>query len=121
MWMRIAMKLGMSVRRAKLEVSSAEYADWVALFEHEPWGEHIEDLRVGTLMSLLYNMNRGKDAPALNAADFTPWSGWSRESLKPRIRSAQEIAASTFGIDLEAAKRAGAKRIVVRNGEVIEG
>lgn len=115
------MKLGMSVRRAKLEMSSAEFTDWVALYEREPWGEHIDDLRVGTLMSLLYNMNRGNDAPALNAADFTPWSGWSRASLKPRARSAQEIAASTFGIDLEAVKRSGAKRVVVRNGEVIEG
>lgn len=121
------MKLGMSVRRAKLEVSSAEYADWVALFEHEPWGEHIEDLRVGTLMSLLYNMNRGKDAPALRAADFTPWSGYSRESLRAREhvdgceRSPDEIAARAFGIDLESAKRSGAKRVVLRNGEVIEG
>ncbi|MDR5776567.1 MULTISPECIES: hypothetical protein [unclassified Caballeronia] len=125
MWMRIAMKLGMSVRRAKLEVSSAEFADWVALFEHEPWGEHIEDLRVGTLMSLLYNMHRGKDAPALRAADFTPWSGWCNpaRSASERAgecnRSADEIAICAFGIDLEEIKRSGAKQVIVRKGEVI--
>ncbi|SAK69476.1 hypothetical protein AWB80_03570 [Caballeronia pedi] len=126
MWMRIASKLGMSVRRAKLEVSSAEYADWVALFEREPWGEHIEDLRVGTLMSLLYNMNRGKNSPALRAAEFTPWSGWSRESLQAPEhvgeceRGADEIAACAFGIDLDAIKRSGSGRVVVRKGEVVE-
>ncbi|MDR5776624.1 MULTISPECIES: hypothetical protein [unclassified Caballeronia] len=119
--MRIAMKLGMSVRRAKLEVSSAEFADWVALYEREPWGEHIEDLRVGALMSLLYNMSRAQDAPVASAAQFTPWSGWSRDSLKPRKRSAHEIVASMLGVDLEAAARSGMKRVIVRNGEVIEG
>ncbi|MDR5756503.1 hypothetical protein [Caballeronia sp. LZ035] len=122
--MRIAAKLGMSVRRAKLEISSVEYADWVALFELEPWGEHIEDLRVGTLMSLVYNSNRGKDAPALGAVDFTPWSGWCRESLHKHggecERDADDIAACAFGIDLEAIKRSGDKRVVVRKGEVVE-
>ncbi|WP_250464091.1 MULTISPECIES: hypothetical protein [unclassified Caballeronia] len=121
MWMRIAMALGMSVRRAKLEVFSAEYSDWVALFELEPWGGHIEDLRAGTLMSLLYNIHRGKEAPLASAAEFTPWSGWSREHSKPSGRSAEEIVADTFGVNLDAAKRSGAKRLVVRNGEVLEG
>lgn len=110
--MRIALALGMSVRRAKLEISSAEYADWVALFELEPWGGHVDDLRAGTLMSLIYNVNRDSEAPAASAADFTPWSGW--HATKPRARSAEEIAASVFGIDLAEMKRSGAPQIVLR-------
>lgn len=108
------MALGMSVRRARTEVSSAEYTDWAALFELEPWGGHIEDLRSGTLMSLLYNMNRGKDAPAASAADFTPWSGWHRAA--PRERSAEEIAVRVFGINLAEMKQRGEGRVVLRRG-----
>lgn len=117
--MRIAIALGMSVRRAKHEISSAEYADWVALFELEPWGGYIDDLRAGTLMSLIYNINRSRDAPAARAADFTPWSGW--HDRKPSVRSAEEIAASVFGIDLPELKRSGARHVVLRRDRAREG
>ncbi|WP_224031194.1 phage tail assembly protein T [Paraburkholderia caribensis] len=96
------------------EVSSAEYADWVALFTLEPWGGHIDDLRAGSLMSLIYNLNRSSEVSEACAADFTPWSGWHRS--EPRARSAEEIAANAFGINLPELKSRGEQQIVLRRG-----
>lgn len=43
------------------------------LFEQmEPFGERGANLRAGTLASLIFNVNRGKDQKALKAEDFFP-------------------------------------------------
>lgn len=45
MWFLLARTLGMSVRRCQEEVDSAEFTEWQALYDIDPWGEERADLR----------------------------------------------------------------------------
>jgi len=47
----IARTLGMSIRNAQREIDSREFAEWVAEFRLEPWGEIRSDLRAGIVAS----------------------------------------------------------------------
>ncbi|WP_425129434.1 phage tail assembly protein T [Burkholderia vietnamiensis] len=39
-------------------MTSAEFVEWMAFFDMEPWGSHIDDLRAGTIASMVANVNR---------------------------------------------------------------
>ena len=45
----------MSVRQAQQEISSVEFAEWVAYYQLEPFGEDRADLRCGNITSTLIN------------------------------------------------------------------
>ncbi|KKL07299.1 hypothetical protein LCGC14_2587410 [marine sediment metagenome] len=47
----IARTIGCSVKQAQREVDSREYAEWVAEYRIEPWGEIRSDLRAGIIAS----------------------------------------------------------------------
>ncbi|WP_321919307.1 phage tail assembly protein T [Paraburkholderia tropica] len=66
----------MSVRRAQQEIDSEEFGRWIAFYELEPWGNPVEDLRVGAQLSMVANINRDrKKAPEpFGLLDFVPWS-----------------------------------------------
>lgn len=65
----------MSVRQAQLQISSAEFTEWLAFYELEPFGDQVADMRHGTAAALLANVNRnGKEKPEpYRAADFIQW------------------------------------------------
>lgn len=48
----------MSVRRAQLEIGSAEFAEWMAFAALEPFGPLRDDDRIGVLAALTANVNR---------------------------------------------------------------
>ncbi len=65
--------------------TSRELAEWQAFARLEPFGPRREDVRAGTIAATVYNMNRGKDAPSLDAADFLcpdPVEAQAREKRK---------------------------------------
>jgi hypothetical protein len=69
----------MSVRRCQQEVDRRELHEWMALFEHEPWGEHREDVRMATvatllanIMSLIVRLGGGKPSRSYGIRDFLP-------------------------------------------------
>lgn len=66
----------MSVKRAQAEIDSEEFAHWLAFFRLEPWGSEIEDLRAGSVVSMLANVNRDlKRRPEpFGLLDFIPWA-----------------------------------------------
>jgi hypothetical protein len=66
----------MSVSRAQREIDSAEFTDWVAFYELERWGSGVEDLRTGSILSMLANINRDRTkAPdPFSLLEFVPWS-----------------------------------------------
>lgn len=66
----------MSVRRAQLEIDSAEFSRWVAFYELEPWGAGIEDLRTWSITAMLANVNRNtvKRPQPFELLDFVPWA-----------------------------------------------
>jgi len=80
MWFRLAALLGMSVARAQSEISSAEFAEWIAYFNLEPmpnaWLQH------GILCTLVAQAVGDKRA---KPEDFIP--------KVRKIQSQQEIAA----------------------------
>lgn len=111
MWFRVAKELGMSVKQAQAEISSAEFGEWIAYFSIEPFGDRIADLRAGTIASVIANVNRAPDAPPTSPNDFTPWV--AQQGTRKAQRSAEEVAAS-FGVNLAELKKSGTRKIVLR-------
>ena len=48
----------------------------MAFFDLEPWGSHIDDLRAGTIASMIANVNRDteKRSEAYGPLHFTTWN-----------------------------------------------
>ncbi|MFD1556034.1 hypothetical protein ACFSHT_10415 [Paraburkholderia silviterrae] len=52
----------------------------MAFYELEPWGSHYDDLRAGTIASMIANVHRDtkvRDKP-FTALEMTPWNEHSR-------------------------------------------
>lgn len=65
--------------------TSRELAEWRAYEQLEPFGPRREDIRAGTVAAMVYNMNRNKDAPVLEAGDFLcpdPVEAQARQTAK---------------------------------------
>ena len=54
------------------EISSRDFAEWMAYSRLEPWGEERADLRAGIVASTIANSNRGKGQKPFKVADFLP-------------------------------------------------
>jgi hypothetical protein len=54
------------------EISSRDFARWMAYSRLEPWGEERADLRMGIVASVIANSNRGKNQKPFHASDFIP-------------------------------------------------
>jgi hypothetical protein len=63
------------VRQAQLEISSAEFTEWLAFYELEPFGDQVADMRHGTAAALLANINRNSEMrpEPFKARDFINW------------------------------------------------
>jgi len=115
MWFRLAKELGMSVARCQLEISSAEFGEWIAYQALEPFGDRVADIRMGTIASVIANTNRGKDTPPFKPLDFVPWAAGPKQESAPPPPEA--IAAAVFGINLAELKANGTKQIVIRRSK----
>ena len=54
------------------EISSAQFAEWMAYSRLEPWGEDRDDLRMGIVASVIANSNRGKGKKPYKPQDCMP-------------------------------------------------
>lgn len=92
----------MSVARAKREIDSVEFSDWMAYYRIEPFGERISDVRAGVIAATIANANRGKRQKPFVPADFTPWIKPPREPVlfKDPKDQAKFVALAVFGVDL---------------------
>lgn len=95
----------MSIRRAQREIDSREFAEWVAEYRIEPWGEIRSDLRAGIVASaaLAPYCKRGQEPRPI---DLMPKFG--KQATRPKQSEAEmkaiwKRAAAGFG---KAAKRA---------------
>ena len=81
MWFRLALSLGMSVKRAKQEIDSHEFGYWMAYYGLEPWGERVADMRHGIAVATLANINRNTEArpEPYSPTDFIPWLETNRQ------------------------------------------
>jgi hypothetical protein len=101
----------MSVAKCQREVSSAEFGEWVAYASIEPFGSHMDDVRMGTIASVVANSQLSKNATPYKPIDFAPWA---KEPEAPaEDMPAEAVAASLFGIDLAELKKSGKRKIVI--------
>ena len=54
------------------EITSGQFAEWMAYSRLEPWGEDRDDLRMGIVASVIANSNRGKGKKPYKPQDFMP-------------------------------------------------
>lgn len=65
-------------------MSAAEFYEWWALYEHDPWGESRADLRMGILASTIANRHRdSRREPRYTPQDFLPHFGETPEAPVP--------------------------------------
>lgn len=66
--------MGMPVVEAQARISSAEFAEWMAYAQLEPFGQGREDTRAGVIASLIANANRDTDkrSTPFGPEDFFP-------------------------------------------------
>ncbi len=83
----------MPVATAMREISSREFAEWIAYDQLEPFGEQRADLRAGITAATVANVNRGKGQRPFAAADFMPKFAEER-----KIMTAAEIEAVLMGL-----------------------
>lgn len=92
-WFRLAGHLGMSVARCQQEVSSAEFAMWMAYYQVEPFGEERADWRAAIMPVMFANAFKGQGGRTYQISDFM-YSG-----KKPRRRqTAAQMEAVLRGI-----------------------
>lgn len=67
-------------------MSSAEFAEWMAFANIEPFGSHVEDRRAGAAVSMLANVHRDtKQHPEpFDDLHFFPWNDLTRQAMAPR-------------------------------------
>jgi hypothetical protein len=98
-------------------MSSAEFGYWKAFYSLEPFGDRIDDIRMGTVASVVANVNRGKDTPAYKPMDFIPWAQEPEVEVEGNAPSAEALAVSVFGINLAEIKASGKKQIILHRGK----
>lgn len=54
------------------EITSRQFAEWLAYSRLEPWGEDRDDLRMGIIASTIANSNRGKNQKPFTPQQFMP-------------------------------------------------
>lgn len=108
-WFRLALQLGKSVRQCQAEIDSAEFTEWMAYYQLEPFGETVADIRHGIATSLLANINRDektKPQPFI-PDDFIPWNSENDDRgddqgdgvlLDDPVAQANLIRAAIFGV-----------------------
>ncbi len=77
----------MPVARAQEEISSAEFAEWIAMNTIEPFTVNRTESMLSIIACILANVHRKKGAPEYRPEDFIPSYGPKRR------QSADEIMA----------------------------
>jgi hypothetical protein len=79
--MRLALKLGRTLRELLASIDSAELTYWQAFDLDEPIGGDAEDYRAGLPAAVAFNLNRRQGSQAMHPLDFIPWSARSRTQV----------------------------------------
>jgi hypothetical protein len=62
--------LGRTVAELEATLSTNEWAEWLALYSLEGWGETQADLRAGQIAATIANCNRSRGTKPFGAGDF---------------------------------------------------
>ncbi|MBA7515235.1 hypothetical protein ES705_07274 [subsurface metagenome] len=90
------------------ELDSFEFAEWLAYYQLEPFGEERSDLRAGIITSAIANANRDpkKRSRAYTPGDFMPDFGRVKvaQTMEDQIALAKMITMALGGVDLREKK-----------------
>ena len=79
-------------------MSGLEFAEWLAFYSLEPFGEERGDLRMGILASLYANAHRDtRKAKTYEPKDFIPTFNEPAQSMEEQMAIAQMMAELTGG------------------------
>jgi len=68
-------------------MTSRQYAEWIAYYTQDPFGEQRADLRCGILAATVNNRWRGKYEAATSPRDYMPFAG-TRQQTPKEIKAA---------------------------------
>ncbi len=75
------------------EMTSQQFAEWLAYSRLEPWGEERADLRMGIVAQTIANANRGKNQKPYKPQDFMPsFEPVSDEEQTARLLAKMRVA-----------------------------
>ncbi len=65
----MALAFGMPVAELVERMPAAEFSEWQAYWQLEPWGAWLDNSHLAQLATLTYNLNRGKN-PSIKPGEF---------------------------------------------------
>lgn len=86
---RLGLALGKSIGEIH-KLSYPEYKSWQLFYSVEPWGWHINELRLGRLLALIFNIFRPKNVSPVRGEDFV---SDIKEIISDREAKEEEIEA----------------------------
>ena len=82
MWFRVAALLGRTVEELQRAMTGAEFADWCAFYQFEPWGFEAANWRMGVQAAVTANYS-GRVKKPLKPSDFLPRAERPRKAVDP--------------------------------------
>ena len=90
-WFALAAHLKMSVSQAQSCIDSAEFSEWIAMHNIEPFTADRTENMLSIIAAILFNQARKKGTPAYQPEDFLPHYGkkkpQSAEHLELKLRA----------------------------------
>ncbi len=86
----------MTVEKLGQEMTGAEFSEWLALENIEPWSDVRNDIHVGRVLDMLFRINTPKKDWPEPGAFVSDWWGEAAEAAKKRREEAQKSSMARF-------------------------
>lgn len=97
MWFRLALKMGVPVAELQNRMSAAEFAEWMAFYEIEPFGWQADFSGHAQTAATIANVNRSKDTKPYKVSDFMPKEPQPPQTSAHMKHFANMMAIAGFG------------------------
>ena len=85
------------MREAQARCNAQEFAEWVAEYSIDPWGEERADLRSAIVAMVIANANRGKGQPAYKVEQFMPkYDRQHKQQTPEQMKALLTVMANTM-------------------------
>lgn len=84
----------MTVRELHARIDSSEFAEWMAFYRIEPWGEERADYRSAMIAQVMANIFRGKNSRPHKVEDFLLF----REPKQQTWQQQKDVLMRGFGL-----------------------
>jgi hypothetical protein len=87
----LALALGVPVLELQTRITSAEFQEWRAYYQEEPFGDLRDDFRGGVLASIVQNLFIGRGDAAASPADFITHADGKAATTGPAARTDPDL------------------------------